>query len=164
LRLLDAVPLFVSLTEDEKEALAATMTRRTYRKGDVVVEQGAKLNSLNVIRNGVLVVSRHEHDRDVELNRLAPGDYFGEDGLFTGSGEEGTIRALTAVIVYEVGQAALAKLMHDRPSIADEVSITLSRRSKQGQAAIGEEGRTAGMRSVPGLVARIRHLFDVPHS
>jgi small-conductance mechanosensitive channel len=139
LRLLDAVPLFVSLTEDEKEALAATMTRRTYRKGDVVVEQGAKLNC------------------------LAPGDYFGEDGLFTGSGEEGTIRALTAVIVYEVGQAALAKLMHDRPSIADEVSITLSRRSKQGQAAIGEEGRTAGMRSVPGLVARIRHLFDVPH-
>jgi small-conductance mechanosensitive channel/CRP-like cAMP-binding protein len=163
-RLLDAVPLFTSLTEDEKEALAATMTRRTYRKGDVVVEQGAKLNSLNIIRSGVLVVSRHEHDREVELDRLAPGDYFGEDGLFTGSGEEGTIRALTAVVIYEVGQAALAKLMHDRPSIADEVSITLSRRSKQGQAAIGEEGRTAGMRSVPGLVARIRHLFDVPHS
>ena len=32
LRLLDAVPLFVSLTEDEKEALSGTMTRRTYRK------------------------------------------------------------------------------------------------------------------------------------
>jgi CRP-like cAMP-binding protein len=152
------------LTDDEKEALAATMTRRTYRKGEIVVEQGAKLNSLNVIRNGVLVVSRHEHDRDVELSRLAPGDYFGEDGLFTGSGEEGTIRALTAVVSYEVGQAALAKLMHDRPSIADEVSITLSRRAKRGQAAIGDEGRAAGMRSVPGLVARIRHLFDVPHS
>jgi small-conductance mechanosensitive channel len=164
LRLLDAVPLFASLTEDEKEALAATMTRRTYRKGEIVVEQGAKLNSLNIIRNGVLVVSRHEHDREVELSRLAPGDYFGEDGLFTGSGEEGTIRALTAVIIYEVGQAALAKLMHDRPSIADEVSITLSRRAKRGKAAIGDEGGTAGMRSVPGLVARIRHLFDVPHS
>ena len=94
LRLLDAVPLFVSLTEDEKEALATTMTRRTYRKGETVVEQGAKLNSLNIIRNGVLVVSRREHDREVELSRLAPGDYFGEDGLFTGSGEEGTVRAL----------------------------------------------------------------------
>ncbi len=164
LRLLDAVPLFASLTEDEKEALAATMTRRTYRKGEIVVEQGAKLNSLNIIRNGVLVVARHEHDREVELSRLAPGDYFGEDGLFTGSGEEGTIRALTAVVSYEVGQAALAKLMHDRPSIADEVSITLSRRAKRGQAAVGDEGGAAGMRSVPGLVARIRHLFNVPHS
>jgi len=143
LRILDAVPLFVSLTEDEKNALAATMTRRTYRKG-------------------VLVVSRHEHDRELELSRLAPGDYFGEDGLFTGSGEEGTIRSLTAVVIYEVGQAALAKLMHDRPSIADEVSITLSRRTKQGQASLGDEGRSADMRSVPRLVARIRHLFGVP--
>jgi small-conductance mechanosensitive channel/CRP-like cAMP-binding protein len=165
LRLLDAVPLFVSLTEDEKEALAATMTQRTYRKGETVVEQGAKLNSLDIIRNGVLVVSRHGHDgTEVELGRLAPGDYFGEDGLFTGSGEEGTIRALTAVVIYEVGQAALAKLMHDRPSIADEVSITLSRRTKQGQAAHGDEGRSADMRSVPRLVARIRHLFGVPQS
>jgi small-conductance mechanosensitive channel len=163
LRLLDAVPLFASLTEDEKEALAATMTRRTYRKDEIAVEQDAKLNSLNIIRNGVLVVSRHEDGREVELSRLAPGDYFGEDGLFTGSGEEGTIRALTAVVLYEVGQAALAKLMHDRPSIADEVSITLSRRAKRGQAAIDTDG-TAGMRLVPGLVARIRHLFDVPHS
>ena len=141
------------------------MTQRTYRKGETVVEQGAKLNSLDIIRNGVLVVSRHGHDgTEVELGRLAPGDYFGEDGLFTGSGEEGTIRALTAVVIYEVGQAALAKLMHDRPSIADEVSITLSRRTKQGQAAHGDEGRSADMRSVPRLVARIRHLFGVPQS
>ena len=46
LRLLDALPLFAPLTEDEKEALAATMTRRTYRKDQVVVEQGARLDAL----------------------------------------------------------------------------------------------------------------------
>jgi len=34
LRLVDVVPLFASLTEEEKDALAATMTRRTYAKGD----------------------------------------------------------------------------------------------------------------------------------
>jgi RNA polymerase sigma factor (sigma-70 family) len=110
LRLLDAVPLFTVLTEEEKEALAATMTRKTYRKGEVLVEQGVKLNSLMVIRNGVVVVSHHEHGHDTELSRLAPGDYFGEDGLFTGTGETGTIQALTFVAAYEVGQAALAKL------------------------------------------------------
>ena len=162
--LLDAVPLFVALTEDEKEALAATMTRRTYRKGDLVVEQDANMNSLMIIRSGVLVVSRHEHDREVELSRLAPGDYFGEDGLFTGSCEEGTIRALTAVVVYEVGQAALAKLVHDRPGIADEVSITLSRRAKRGQALLSDVERTAALAAVPGLGARIRQLFGLPHS
>jgi small-conductance mechanosensitive channel/CRP-like cAMP-binding protein len=163
-RLLDAVPLFVSLSEDEKEALAATMTRQTYRKDDLVVEQDANMKSLMIIRSGVLVVSRREQDREVELSRLAPGDYFGEDGLFTGSCEEGTIRALTAVVVYEVGQAALAKLVHDRPSIADEVSITLSRRAKRGQALLSDTDRTAALAAVPGVVARIRQLFELPHS
>ena len=120
------MPLFASLTEAEKEALAATMTRKTYRKGDVLAEQGAKLNSLVVIRNGVIVVSRRDNGGEVELGRLAPGDFFGEAGLFTGTGEPGTVRALTSVVAYEVGQAALAKLMQDRPSIADEISVTLS--------------------------------------
>jgi CRP-like cAMP-binding protein len=161
LRLLDAVPLFTSLTEEEKEALAATMDRKTYRKGEVLAEQGTKLNSLMVIRNGVAVVSRHEHGHDTELSRLAPGDYFGEDGLFTGAGEAGTIRALTFVAVYEVGQAALAKLMHERPSIADEISVTLSRRAKAGAFA-GNEGQTAAKSSATRLLARIRQVFEVP--
>jgi small-conductance mechanosensitive channel/CRP-like cAMP-binding protein len=162
LRLLDAVPLFASLTEEEKAALAETLTYKVFRKGDVLVEQGAKLSSLMVIRNGVLVVSRHEHGHDTELSRLAPGDYFGEDGLFTGAGEMGTIRALTSVALYEVGQAALAKLMHDRPSIADEISVTLSRRAKTG-AAPGGEAQTAAKSSATRLLARIRQLFEVPH-
>ena len=109
----------------------------------------------------MLVVSRHEDDREVELSRLSPGDYFGEDGLFTGAGETGTMRALTFVVVYEVGQAALAKLMHDRPSIADEISVTLSRRAARGQAHATEQDATS-MRSVSWLVARIRHVFELP--
>ena len=161
LRLLDAVPLFASLSELEKETLAATMTRKTYRKGDVLVEQGATLSSLVVIRNGVIAVSRREDDHDVELDRLAPGDFFGEDGLFTGAGEPATVRALTAVVAYEVGQAAMATLMQDRPSIADEISVTLARRAKSG-TSVGDEGAVTTESSVARLVGRIRQLFEVP--
>ena len=163
LRLIDSVPLFVSLTEAEKETLATAMTRKTYRKGDVLAEQGATLNSLVVIRNGVIVVSRHDKGHDVELGRLAPGDFFGEAGLFTGTGEPGTVRALTYVVAYEVSQAALAKLMQDRPSIADEISVTLSRRAKSG-LSMGDDARVAAESSVTRLVSRIRQLFEVPHN
>jgi small-conductance mechanosensitive channel len=162
LRLVDVVPLFASLTEEEKDALAATMTRRTYAKGETLAEQGAKLNSLFVIRTGVLIVSRKEGDSEIELSRLSPGDYFGEDGLFTGAGEPGTVKAMTFAVVYEVGQAALAKLIHDRPSIADELSVTLSRRAKRGAAGRGDEAEAASMRSVAWLVGRIRSVFEVP--
>lgn len=165
MRLLDAVPLFASLSEAEKEALAGTMTRKAYRKGDVLVEQGAQLDALMVIRSGVVAVKCHQGKvkGEVEMGRLAPGDYFGEGGLFTGSGETGAVQALTATVVYEVGQAALGTLMRDRPSIADEISVTLSRRTKVGSSepAHTDEG---GPRSVSWLVGRIRELFEVPHA
>jgi small-conductance mechanosensitive channel/CRP-like cAMP-binding protein len=163
LRLVDAVPLFASLTETEKAALAETMTRKTYRKGEVLVEQGAKLNSLVIIRTGVVDVTRHGEEGEVELSRLAPGDYFGEGGLFTGSGELGTVRALTFTVVYEVGQSALAHLMRERPSIADEISVTLSRRAKMGTSGIATQDNMAATPSIAMLVSRIRQLFEVPH-
>jgi small-conductance mechanosensitive channel/CRP-like cAMP-binding protein len=163
LRMVDAVPLFASLTDEEKEALAPTMTRRTYRKGEVLAEQGAKLSSLVVIRTGVLIVSRKEGDAEIELSRLSPGDYFGEGGLFTGSGEPGTIRAMTFAVVYEVGQEALAKLMRDRPSIADEIGVTLSQRAKAATSGATIDHGVADTPSISALVLRIRQLFEVPH-
>ena len=54
-RLLDSIPLFASLTEDEKEALALTMVRRTFRKGETLAEQGEVLKSLMIVRSGVVV-------------------------------------------------------------------------------------------------------------
>ncbi len=161
MRLLDAVPLFVSLTEEEKQTLAETMTRKAYGKDAVLVEQGATLGSLVIIRNGVVAVSRRDDGLDIELGRLAPGDFFGEGGLFTGTGEPATVRALTVVVAYEVGQAAMAKLMKDRPSIADEISVTLSRRAKSA-ASTGDGGQVVAESSVTSLVSRIRQLFEVP--
>jgi len=163
LRMVDAVPLFARLTEEEKEALAPTMTRRTYRKGEVLVEQGAKLSSLIIVRTGVLIVSRKEGSAEIELSRLSPGDYFGEAGVFTDSGELGTIRAMTFAVVYEVGQAVLAKLIQERPSIADEIGVTLSQRAKAATFGATTEQGVADASSISALVSRIRRLFEVPH-
>jgi small-conductance mechanosensitive channel len=163
LRLLDAIPLFARLTEDEKEALAGTMCRRTYRKDEVVVEQGATLSSLMVIRTGVLVVTRREQERQIELNRLAPGDYFGEGGLLTGACEAGTICALTFVVVYEIAKAGLAPLMHDRPGIVEELASAFSRRVEAKKHLFGQGEKITRVQSVSPLVARIRHLFQIPN-
>jgi small-conductance mechanosensitive channel len=161
-RLVDAVPLFVTLTDTERTALAATLTRKTYRKGEVLATQGDKLNVLMIIRTGVAMASREKDGREVEVNRLAPGDYFGETGLFTGAGETATVRALTFTVIYEVGQAALSALMKERPSIAEEISVTLSRRALAAMP-IGAPAADPGETSVSRLVSRIRHLFELPH-
>jgi small-conductance mechanosensitive channel len=163
LRLLDAVPLFLSLNDAEKSALADTMVRKTYRKDQVLAEQGAKLGSLVLIRTGVVVVTCHSEEGALELGRLAPGDCFGEASFFAGRGEPGTIKALTFTVVYELGQEALAKIMRERPSLAEEISLTLSRRAKAGQVGVADDNTEAGALSMTELLTRIRNLFAVPH-
>ena len=162
LKLLDAIPLFFSLTEDEKETLAASMTRRTYKKDAILIEQGDTVASLMIVRSGALVATRREGHKEIELGRLAPGDYFGESGLLIGLGEAASLRALTFVVVYEIAQASLTPLLHDRPGIAEELAATLSRRIETGQHSFATEGATLNGGSVSSLVTRIRHLFKVP--
>jgi small-conductance mechanosensitive channel/CRP-like cAMP-binding protein len=164
MRLIDNIPLFASLTADEKEALATTMTRRTYRKDEVVAQHGAVLRSLTIVRSGVLIVSRREAGQDVEIGRLAPGDFLGEGGLLTGSQEIGTTRALTFVVAYEIDHVGLAPLMHDRPQIAEELALTFARRRERNDHLDSQDQIHAEPRSVQAILARIRDMFGVNRS
>ncbi|MBK1839461.1 mechanosensitive ion channel family protein [Azospirillum sp. YIM B02556] len=164
LRLLDALPLFASLMEDEKTALAETMTRRTYRKDEVVIREGDVAESLMIVRSGVLAAVRHEPRREIELTRLAPGDCFGEGGVLMGAGEPGTIRALTFVVVYEIAKTSLAPLLRDRPGMVEELGATLARHAATGQHRFQPADQPGGNGSVATMmVARIRQLFQMPH-
>lgn len=160
LRLLETLPLLASLTDTEKQTLAETMIRKTYRKGEVLVEEGAPVGSLTVIRTGVVVVSCHSEEGELELRRLAPGDYFGESALVPSAWKAATVRALTFTVVYEIGQAALMKLMQDRPGIADEVRQTLSQYVKGNMSPAANDG-AADMPPASALVSRMRQLFQI---
>ncbi|CAN7661397.1 mechanosensitive ion channel family protein [Phyllobacterium sp. LjRoot231] len=160
-RLLDAVALFASMTEDEKEALASTMSRRTFRKGEILAEQGAVMKSLMIVRSGVVAVIRRDGVRETELGRLAPGDFFGESGLLTGAGGSGTIQALTFVVVYEITQEGLAPLLQDRPAIANELASLLSKRNASELLRLGQSDGSVNAKAIPPLRARIRHLFNL---
>lgn len=159
LRLVDAIPLFASLTEDERSALADAMTRKAYRSGEVLVEQGAKLDSLIIVRTGVVAVTCHSEEGELELARLAPGDYFGDSVDAAGSGASATVRALAFTVAYEIGHDALAQLLLDRPTIAEEISTTLAQR-RIGSSVRPGNVASAAPASVSALVSRLRRLLE----
>jgi small-conductance mechanosensitive channel/CRP-like cAMP-binding protein len=162
-RLLNNVPLFSSLTEDEKEVLSNHMTRRTFHKDTTIAEQDARLKSLMIVRSGVISVSRREGARQIELGRLAPGDYFGEGGVLMGAGEVGTARALTFVVIYEIGEACLAPLLKDRPSIAEELGLIMSRRVEAERHLFADSDMLTDGAHAGSLTSRIRHFFQLQH-
>ncbi|CAN7423260.1 mechanosensitive ion channel family protein [Rhizobium rhizogenes] len=162
-RLLNNIPLFSSLTEDEKEHLASHMQRHTYRKDTVIAEQGTRLRALTIVRSGVVSITRKEAQRQIELTRLAPGDYFGEGGLLMDADEVGTIRALTFVVTYEIGEDCLAPLLRDRPSLAEELGAILSKRVEAEHHLFGASNMLVNGAPVSSLSARIKHLFQIQH-
>jgi small-conductance mechanosensitive channel/CRP-like cAMP-binding protein len=159
-RLMDAIPLFSALTSEEKDDLAATMNRLSFKKGDVVAHRGTALTSLMIVRSGVMAIEELEEGSNVELERLAPGDIFGERGVLMGALELGDVRALTAAVVYEVPKERFADIMRVRPAIAEDLASLLTART-MAEERLHDASRTPGGTASSSLSARIRHLFHL---
>ena len=84
------------------------------------------LQSLFIVGNGVLSVTRRDSGGETELLRFGPGDSFGEIGLLTGASSGASITALAPAAVYELAKIDLAPILEARPQIAQELSRALA--------------------------------------
>lgn len=153
LELIEAIPVFTALTGDEKRTLAEATSVRDFRKGEVIIREGELLTALMMVRAGV-VAMQHENK---EIARLAPGDFFGETGLLAGMGEAYTLEALTRVTVYEIDQQAFAPLLINRPAMAEDLALTLSRRTQQVRTGAAQGPQQE--RSVRTFLRAIQTIF-----
>ena len=137
------------------------MRRKDYKPGEVVVLQGTVLNSLSIIRDGVLVATEMAGGSRIERLRLTPGSYFGEGGVLTGKAAAVELAALTHVTLYEIAKEALIPLLRARPTMADELStifVYLLRRTATDLEQPAD-GDTRGL--VNRVAESIRRLFSL---
>src|SRR5205814_5342138 len=121
-RVVDWVEIFAPLTSAERTAIAGKLKRRTYDKGDRLLEPGTLPQSMFIIGSGVLSFSRRNGDLDVEILRLGPCDHYGEIGVLTGKPSTAMILALTPVTLYELEKADLGRTVEARPEVAHELA------------------------------------------
>ena len=138
-RAFDLVPIFASLTEEERKALAGKTKRKRHDKGDVLVKPGDLLGSLFVIGAGVVSVTRVSSEGEIELMRIGPGDHFGEIGLLTGATLKKTLKALTPVTTYELAKEHLAPVIAARPDFSDELCHVLAEHQAIGRLVATDE-------------------------
>jgi CRP-like cAMP-binding protein len=155
--------IFVSLTLDERAAIAAKLTKASYEKGDVLVKPDDVLQSVFIVGSGVLSVTRPDGVAEKEWVRFGPGDYFGEMGLLAGKRATANITAVAPSTVYELTKADLKPILEARPVIAQELSRAMAQRLEAGRGLMTVELD----RSVPtkGSSAwfsqHIRRLFEL---
>lgn len=157
-----ALPLFSMLTDEELKLLTDDMSKRNYPRGAEIMQQGKKSPTLMIVAQGVVVVEQETGGSKIELNRLSPGDFFGERGLLMGAEEPGFIRALSQVTVCEISSAGLAKVLRERPDLADEIGATLADRLEAEAVSAG--GTVSNAHRPLTIAHRIRHLFQLQMS
>lgn len=76
-----------------------------------------------------------------------------------GAEEPGFIRALSQVTVYEISEGGIAKVLRERPDLADEIGATLASRL-EAEAVFAGETVSAAHRPLT-IAHRIRQLFHL---
>lgn len=76
--------LFTGLTITEIEELVAFASVRRYKARTVIMEKGDSANAVYIILDGhVRIFAQGDEDKEVTLNELGAGQYFGELALIT---------------------------------------------------------------------------------
>ena len=137
-QLLERLPIFLPLSDDERILLAPKMKRRTYKAGDILVEQGVVTSALFILGSGVLAAFQLHDGADAEVLRYVPGDCFGQASLLTGAMTDFKVEALTRSVVYEIAKDDLAPILKARPAIAAELGRIMSIRQAAGTHRLSE--------------------------
>ena len=133
------------------EELGGLAAARSFPKNAVIVSEGDDTGSLYVLLSGrVKVFLADANGREVELNRLGPGEYFGEVTL-DGGPRSASVMALEETRCAVVRRAELLGLIERQPELALHMLRRLARRVR----ALSQNVRSLALMDVYGRVARL---------
>lgn len=166
-RMLRTIDLFQAFTPAELDDLSHRMMRRSIPSGATVFRQGDPGASLFLLTEGVMEVRTcvATAASPVVLDRMHPGDIFGEMALLTGEPRSATVIALCDAVIFELSDELLRPMLHDRAELAERLSDLMADRARRNA-----EKRASALRPMPptavpqrhDLLDRLRRFFALP--
>ena len=161
-----SVSLFSSLTEEERERLAASLMKAPFAPGEAIVVQGKEVRHLYVLTQGsveVLVAVPGAPPRVVAS--LEAPNFFGEMGMLTGEPRRATVVARSEVECWRLDKERFQEVLTARPQIAEEISGDLAARDVELAAVregLSEEAKRLRLATERvSLTGRIKAFFDL---
>lgn len=138
-RILQSVPLFEALVDEELTLLATQCSVRRFDAGDRIFRQGEPADGLYVIEHGAVSIVNDRVGEPVQrLARLGPGGYFGEMGLLDSGERSATAIASEESSVIHVRKQDLIGLLQQRPLLAVKLRAAIIRRHGHNVASAVE--------------------------
>lgn len=154
--------LLASLEEEERRRVLDAARRRTFARGETLVNEGDPSDSLHLVATGRLAVRVSTSDgENATINLLGPGDYFGELSLLDGSQpvRSATIVALEPAETLSLSASEFRELRRRHPA-ANQLLLTLMARRVEELSARLLEAMYDGLdRRVHRRLAELAELY-----
>lgn len=129
LDLIRRIPLLSNLSPAQSSLVANLISKKRYKRGELLIEEGKTSYALFVILSGkVRVLSQDERGREVIMAVLDAGDCVGEMSLIDGEPHSATVRAEAQTDVLVLNREAFLRCMRENIQLAEAVMAGLVRR------------------------------------
>ncbi|PYN07309.1 MAG: hypothetical protein DME02_12400 [Candidatus Rokuibacteriota bacterium] len=135
---LEEVPLLEECSRKQLKAVAKITEVVEVPAETVLARQGDTGHEFYLIMDGSARVELPARRR----TRLKPGDYFGEMSLLDGEPRSATVIADTPMRLLVIQRRDFSTLLREAPELTQSILVTLSRRLRRVEQALGRGERT----------------------
>ncbi|MFL5804003.1 MAG: DUF1003 domain-containing protein [Roseiflexaceae bacterium] len=131
-RMLKTIPLFMSMDDEERSALAAIMDEVTFRANHVIFTAEDTGGTFYIIQAGQVEIAITDDDGEkLVLEMLESGDFFGEISLLDGGTRSANAMATQRSDVLVLERHEFLDLLMQRPHMAQDVLISQAKRIRR---------------------------------
>ena len=142
--------MFKDFTKEEiKQFIKLKVSHQKFRKGDTIIKEGDADSTLYLLIAGAVVITKADHN--IPLNRLKPGDVFGEMSFLTKKPRHASAIADEDVLVLRMDDDFFQKIgLAQKDKIKDYfIELLVSRLDKMNEVVFSI-ANLAHTRRLPG--------------
>ncbi len=141
-----AVAVLAFVVVSDLRARLASLSRVSFRSGEVIVQQGENPEFMYVIGEGQVEFIEESDGEETQIAKLGPADYFGDLAILSDTPYRATARAATDVELMRIGRREFRSLYSHLPRLRRAVHDQQQRRKKMLEEA-SRQNRHGGDRS-----------------
>jgi len=162
-----SVPLlFADLSEEEFDQVLTRIKSYQVEKESLICKEGAQGDSMYIISHGKVGIYKYniKEKKEILLNVLEGGDFFGEFSFFSQQRRSASARALTDVSLLEITREDFEEIQKRYPNVAEVLMAFYKKRVVDTILALAPPFNALSPQDRKRLVERFSHQVVAPNT